>query len=195
VLRRPEVIGLIAACFLMAAAHGPYYTFFSIHLADHGYSKAAIGAMWAVGVLAEIAIFACMPALNRNFSPAGLLAASLAIAALRFVLIGWFSHLPAVLFAAQLMHAATFGVFHAASLFCVYKLFRGRTQARGQAVYSSLSFGLGGALGGLGSGVAWERLGPGGAFCAASVCALLGLAVLLGVRARLAQAARSGSLA
>ena len=195
VLRRPEVIGLIAACFLMAVAHGPYYTFFSIHLSDLDYSKAAIGAMWTVGVLAEIAIFACMPALNRNFSAAGLLAASFLLAAVRFVLIGWFSHLPAVLFAAQLMHAATFGVFHAASLFCVHKLFRGRTQARGQAVYSSLSFGLGGALGGLGSGVAWQWLGPGGAFSAASIAALFGLAVLLGVRTRLAQAARRDSLA
>ena len=195
VLRRPEVIGLIAACFLMAVAHGPYYTFFSIHLANHAYSKAAIGAMWAVGVLAEIVIFACMPALNRKFSPAGLLAASFAIAAVRFVLIGWFSHVPAVLFAAQLMHAATFGIFHAASLFCVHKLFRGRTQARGQAVYSSLSFGLGGALGGLGSGVAWEWLGPSGAFCAASLSALLGLAVLLSVRSRLAWSGHRDSLA
>ena len=188
VLRRPEVIGLIAACFLMAVAHGPYYTFFSIHLAAHEYSKSAIGAMWAVGVIAEIVIFACMPKLNRHFAPADLLGASFAVAALRFVLIGWFSHWPVALFVAQLLHAATFGVFHAASLGCVHKLFRGRTQARGQALYSSLSFGLGGALGGWASGVAWERLGPGGAFCAASICALLGLAVLASIRARLAWA-------
>jgi PPP family 3-phenylpropionic acid transporter len=189
-LRRPEVIGLIASCFLMAVAHGPYYTFFSIHLADHDYSKTAIGAMWAVGVLAEIAIFACMPRLNRTFSPADLLAASFAIAVLRFVLIGWFSTWPVALFLAQLMHAATFGIFHAASLSCVHKLFRGRTQARGQAVYSSLSFGLGGTLGGLGSGIAWDRLGPSGTFGVASVCAAAGFVVLLSVRARLASAAR-----
>ena len=191
VLRRPEVTGLIVACFLMAVAHGPYYTFFSIHLADQGYNKSAIGAMWAVGVLAEIAIFACMPTLNRCFGAAALLSTSFAIAALRFVLIGWFSHLPIVLFLAQLLHAATFGVFHAASLTCVHKLFRGRTQARGQAVYSSLSFGLGGALGGLGSGIAWERLGPSGAFGAASVSALLALVVVLSLRTRLEFATRS----
>ena len=187
VLRRPEVIGLIVACFLMAVAHGPYYTFFSIHLADHEYSKTAIGVMWAIGVLAEIAIFACMPKLNQSFNPSALLAASFAIAALRFALIGWLSSWPIALVLAQLMHAATFGVFHAAALGCVHRLFRGRTRARGQAVYSSLSFGLGGALGGLGSGLAWEWLGPAGAFSAASVCALLGLAVLAAVRSRLAR--------
>jgi PPP family 3-phenylpropionic acid transporter len=123
-----------------------------------------------------------------------LLAASFAIAVLRFVLLGWFSTSPVALFLAQLMHAATFGIFHAASLTCVHKLFRGRTQARGQAVYSSLSFGLGGTLGGLGSGIAWDWLGPSGTFGAASVCAAVGFAVLLSVRARLAWAAQYSSV-
>jgi len=49
VLMRRDVLALIAACFLMAVAHGPYYTFFSIHLVDYGYSKTAIGWLWAIG--------------------------------------------------------------------------------------------------------------------------------------------------
>src|SRR5262245_30622633 len=43
ILRRPEVISLIAASALMAAAHGPYYNFFTLHLVDYGYSKSAAG--------------------------------------------------------------------------------------------------------------------------------------------------------
>jgi PPP family 3-phenylpropionic acid transporter len=182
-LRRRHVIALIGACFLMAVAHGPYYTFYSIHLVAHDYSKAAVGWMWAVGVIAEIAVFAGMPWLYRTASPHALLVASFAIAALRFLLIGWFAHSPGVLFVAHIMHAATFGTFHSAALATVHGLFRGRNQARGQAVYSSLSFGLGGTLGGLGSGVAWEWLGPSGTFATASACALLGLIVLLAVPA------------
>ncbi len=178
-LRRPEVIALIGACFLMAVAHGPYYTFFSIHLVAHDYSKSAVGWMWAVGVIAEIGVFACMPWLYRTISVRALLMLSFAIAALRFILIGWVSQVPAVLFCAQLMHAASFGTFHSAALASVHRLFRGRNQARGQAVYSSLSFGLGGTLGGLGSGVAWEWLGPSGTFGAAAACAALGFFVLL----------------
>ena len=162
----------------MQASHGPYYTFFSIHLVAHGYSKSAIGWMWAVGVIAEIGVFACLPWLYRVFSARTLLMLSLAIAVLRFVLIGWVSNVPVVLFIAQVMHAATFGAFHAVALASVYRLFRGRNQARGQAVYSSLSLGLGGTLGGLGSGVAWEWLGPSGTFGAAAVCAAVGLFVL-----------------
>src|SRR5712691_2572008 len=37
ILKQPEVAALFAACFLMAAAHGPYYTFYSLYLVEHDY--------------------------------------------------------------------------------------------------------------------------------------------------------------
>ena len=178
VLRRPEVRALIAACFLMAVAHGPYYTFFSIHLVDQGYSKTAIGWLWAIGVIAEIAVFAWLPVLYRKFSAYTLLLLSLALAVVRFVMIGWLAHLIAVLVVAQLLHAATFGVFHSAALASIHRLFRGPNQARGQAAYSSLSFGVGGTLGGLGSGWIWQPWGPTATFATAAACALAGFTLL-----------------
>ncbi|MDP2025641.1 MFS transporter [Sulfuriferula sp.] len=48
-MRRPEVMALIGACFLMSAAHGAYYTFYSIYLVDNGYSKSLVGWLWALG--------------------------------------------------------------------------------------------------------------------------------------------------
>jgi PPP family 3-phenylpropionic acid transporter len=182
VLRRAEVVALIAACFMMAVAHAPYYTFFSLHLVAHGYSKTAIGWLWGVGVIAEIAVFAALPWLYRSFSPQRLLTASFVLAVLRFILIAWFADAALLLLGAQLLHAASFGVFHSAALARVQGYFRGRNSSRGQAVYSSLSFGLGGALGGLGSGVAWERVGAAWTFSAAAACALLGLMLLTAVR-------------
>ena len=53
-IRRPEMMALLAACFFMSVAHGPLYVFYSIHLVDHGYDKMAIGLFWSLGVLAEI---------------------------------------------------------------------------------------------------------------------------------------------
>lgn len=184
VLKRPAVIALIAACFLMAVAHGPYYTFFSIHLVEHGYNKTEVGALWAIGVIAEIGVFACLPWLYRSVSVRALLVSSFALAVVRFMLIGWWVHVPAALFAAQVLHAATFGTFHAAALARVHQWFQGRNKARGQAVYSSLSFGLGGTLGGLASGIAWERLGAAATFGAAAACAALGLVLLVIARDR-----------
>jgi PPP family 3-phenylpropionic acid transporter len=178
IFRRPEVIALIAACALMAAAHGPYYTFFTIHLVAHGYSKAAAGWLWALGVICEIGIFVWMPHLYRAFSPRQILLASFALAAARFLMIGWLPGSVAALLAAQALHAASFGSFHAAAIGVVHRFFRGRHQARGQAIYGSLAYGVGGALGGFASGYAWSGLGPALTFSAASLCAVAGFLLI-----------------
>ena len=178
ILRRPEVVALIAACALMAAAHGPYYTFFSIHLVDHGYSKAVAGWLWALGVICEIGIFVWMPHLYRAFSLRQILIASFALAVLRFLLIGWLADSLIALLAAQALHAASFGSFHAAAIGVVHRFFRGRHQARGQAIYGSLAFGVGGAAGTFASGYAWDAAGPAWTFSLSALAALAGMLVL-----------------
>jgi PPP family 3-phenylpropionic acid transporter len=176
-LFQPHIIALIAAGAFMSAAHGPYYTFFSIHLVAEGYSKAATGWLWALGVACEIGIFAWMPRLYRAFTLRQILIASFAVAVIRFVAIGWFAQSLPVLVIAQTLHAATFGAFHAASIGYVHRYFKGRLQSRGQALYGSLAFGVGGAFGGLASGALWERAGAGLTFTFGAVCALVGGAI------------------
>ena len=82
-------MALIAASALMAAAHGPYYTFYSIHLVGLGYSKAMTGWLWALGVVCEIVIFAVAAAALSAFTLRAILIASFALAAARFLMIGW----------------------------------------------------------------------------------------------------------
>jgi PPP family 3-phenylpropionic acid transporter len=188
ILRRPEVIALIAACALMSAAHGPYYTFYTLHLVEHGYSKSLAGWLWALGVACEIGIFVWMPHLYRAFTPRQILLASFGLAVARFLAIGWLAGSVAALLIAQVLHAATFGSFHAAAIGMVHGLFRGRHQARGQALYGSLAYGVGGAIGGFASGYAWAGLGPELTFSLASACALAGFVLIawkLGPGARL----------
>jgi PPP family 3-phenylpropionic acid transporter len=72
------------------------------------------------------------------------------------------------------LHAATFGAFHAASIGYVHRLFRGHLQARGQAIYGSFAFGVGGALGGLASGSLWESAGAALTFTMGAACAVVG---------------------
>ncbi len=173
VLRRPAVLALFSAALLMAAAHGPYYTFFTIHLVQTGYSKSLAGWLWALGVVCEIGIFLVMPRVFRVIRPETVLLASLLAAALRFLLIGWQAgNLPVLLFA-QLLHALTFGAYHAAALSLVHRHFTGKNQARGQALYNSLAFGVGGTIGSLYSGAAWDALGAGMTYSIASGFALL----------------------
>ncbi|HTS52941.1 MAG TPA: MFS transporter [Burkholderiales bacterium] len=179
-VRRPEVIALFTACFLMALAHGPYNTFYSIHLVENGYSKAWVGWLWALSVVAEVFVFLLMPGLMRRFAIPSIISFSLGCAVVRFLIIGWAPHSVVLMAVAQLMHAATFGAHHAAALAAIHHLFRGRIQARGQALYTSLGFGAGGALGGFASGWLWQHAGPALTFTAAAGAALLALFVVAG---------------
>lgn len=178
VVRRPEVIAIIAASALVAMAHGPYYTFYTIHLVDYGYSKSFAGWLWALGVVCEIGIFVWMSRLYKAYTMRQILIASTLLAALRFVVIGWGADSMVLLLAAQTLHAASFGAFHAAAIGVVHRLFRGRHQARGQAIYGSLAYGIGGTIGGLASGYAWGGLGAELTFTLGGACALVAAAVL-----------------
>jgi len=177
VLRRPEVAALLGACLLMQASHGPYYAFFSIHLDRAGYGQQMIGALWALGVIAEIGIFLVAAPLLRRFSPRTLLLASLLLTALRWLLVGGLVEHLGWLLVAQLLHAASFGIYHAAAIQLVHRFFPPPHQGRGQALYSSLSFGAGGALGSLLGGYAWVTLGATATFFIASGLALAGTLV------------------
>lgn len=172
VLMRPEVFAFLFACMLMQASHGPYYTFYSIYMEENGYSKGFIGWMWALGVISEIGVFILMHRLRKHFSLRLVLGISFAIAAIRWLMIGYFPQNIIILLIAQVMHAATFGAYHAAAVEMVHNFFRGRHQIRGQAIYGSVSFGIGGALGGFYSGITWNSLGPQWTFVIATGLAL-----------------------
>jgi PPP family 3-phenylpropionic acid transporter len=174
VLGRREVLALFAAGMCMAVAHGALYAFYSIYLDAAGYSKSAIGALWTLGVLAEVAVFLWLPQLMRRFSLRALLVASFACAAARFLAIGWGVESIVVLAAAQLLHAATFGSYHAASIAAVHRLFPGRIAGRGQALFSSLSYGLGGAMGTLLAGWTWSALGAPASFAVSALFGAIG---------------------
>ncbi|HET7776031.1 MAG TPA: MFS transporter [Azospira sp.] len=174
ILAQLRVRALLGACFLMSAAHGALYLFYSIYLADHGYSKTLVGSLWFLGVIAEIFVFFFMARLLRRFSLRQVLLASFAAAILRFLLIGWcVDSLPVLLFA-QVLHSLTFGAYHAAAIAAINRWFPGRCQARGQALYSSLSFGAGGLVGGLLSGWSWDVLGGAATFGLGAAFAFLG---------------------
>jgi len=174
VLRRREVQAVLGACFFMSAAHGALYVFYSIYLVDAGYSKAVVGWMWTLGVVAEIAVFMIMPRLSQRYSLRAILLVSYLAAVVRFVVIGWGVESFALLLFAQLLHGLTFGSYHAASIAAITQWFPGRLQARGQALYGSISFGAGGMLGGLLSGYTWETIGPGWTYTFGALFALIG---------------------
>jgi len=183
VIKQPNVIALLVGCSLMVTAHGVLYNFYSIYLAQHGYSKGMIGLLWSIGVICEIVIFMLMPRILARFSLKAVLLISLMLAVLRFSLIGVAVDNLWLLIFAQSLHAATFGSFHAASVEVITQFFNGRHQAKGQAIYNSVAYGVGGTVGGIAGGYALQYWGGELTFMMAAIFPLMGLlAIALGLK-------------
>lgn len=176
------IVIFLASVTLMQLSHGPYYTFLTLHLIDLNYSRTVIGWLWALGVLAEIGLFVIMPWMLRRVRLKRIILISLVLAALRWWLLGFYADILMVLLFVQILHAATFGSFHAASIHFVQRYFAAHKQGQGQGLYVSFS-GVGGALGALYAGYTWQAFGASLTFALASVIAVLAaLLVVLGLR-------------
>jgi PPP family 3-phenylpropionic acid transporter len=177
ILKRPQVVALLVACFLMQMSHGPYYTFYSIYLEEHNYSRSLIGQLWSLGVIAEVGVFLGMHLLVPKLGLRFLLLLALALTVIRWILVGYFVDTLWILIVAQTLHAASFGIYHACAIELIHRYFPNRHQGKGQALYSSISFGAGGAVGSLYSGALWESAGAHVAFTVAAIVALLAFVI------------------
>ena len=178
ILKKPEVISLLIGCALMVSSHGLLYNFYSIFLKEQGYSSSLIGILWSIGVIFEIFIFILMPKILSKFNLKEVLLISLFLAVIRFFLIGNYVDILWVLILAQILHAATFGSFHVASVELVSVHFNREHHSRGQSIYNSITYGLGGTIGGLGGGIMIDQYGAASTFMLSSILPLIGFIVI-----------------
>jgi len=178
ILQYPELMSFLTVSFLLQASHAPYYTFYTLYLSDFGYSKTVIGILWALGVLFEVLLFLNLHKFLRPVRFRALLIWSSLITALRWLIIGMFPQSIVLLIAAQILHAVSFGLFHGVAVSMVYRYFTGRHQHRGMALYGSISFGAGGAVGSLASGYMMGWFGASFTFAIASLTALIAAALV-----------------
>ena len=178
ILKKPEVISLLIGCALMVSSHGLLYNFYSIFLKEQGYSSSLIGILWSTGVIFEIIIFILMPKILNKFNLKEVLLISLFLAVIRFFLIGNYVDTLWVLILAQILHAATFGSFHVASVELVSVHFNREHHSRGQSIYNSITYGLGGTIGGLGGGFMIDQYGAASTFMFSSILPLIGFIVI-----------------
>lgn len=156
VLKQPVVVAFFVAGMLMQLSHGIYYSFFSIYMESHDYSRSEIGVLWSVGVVAEVFLFVIMHRLLPHFGVRIIMISCLLVATLRWLLIGYFPEQPVILVLAQVCHALTFGAYHAAGIDCIRRLFEAGNQGKAQALYSAFCLGFGGAVGSGAGGLIWD---------------------------------------
>lgn len=177
ILKRPAVATFLLVHFLMQFSHAPYYSFFSIYLEHHGYSRTVIGWMWSLAVLAEVVAFAFMHRFLPLVGEKQVLLLCLLLGALRWAVTAVSVEYPAVIWSVQLLHAATFAAFHAAAISFIYTHFGEGHQGQGQGLYSML-WGVGVASGSWLTGMIWSAH-ESWAFLGAAVACVLAALLLL----------------
>jgi PPP family 3-phenylpropionic acid transporter len=165
---------VLAIAFMMQASHGAYYGFFSLYLADAGYTGTQIGLYWVVGVIAEIVLMWLWSRPIQQAAPALVFSLCLLLASLRWLGIGMTSD-PILLTVLQLLHAASFAAFHVAAIVWVKRLAPDTRHAAAQGSYSAAGFGLGSTVGIMGCGLIVAESGFVMAFYLCALIALLGI--------------------
>ena len=160
----PKVLLILMLCVLMQVSHAPFYTFFSIYLENYGYSKSLIGVLWSLGVVFEIIIFIFCHKIMRRHRLTYLLSLTFLIAGIRWCLLAQYPETLGVVIVSQAMHAITYGLYHSVMIQLIDRYFQGHYQVRGQALYSSITFGVGGAVGSVASGYIWTFYGANALF-------------------------------
>ena len=173
VLREPIVAWFFAGTFFTVLAHTSLYAFFSLYLVSIGYSKSAVGLIWAVGVMAEVAWFWFQGRWLTRLSMHGWLVLAALVSVLRFAVIAAFGANAVVLVIAQCSHAVTFAAQHSSCIGVINRHFPGRLRGRGQALYTVLGYGASGVVGGVAGGALSEAFGFAAVFWAASGAAAL----------------------
>lgn len=162
----------LGVCFLHLVGFAAYYGFYSLYLAERGFSEGVIGALWALGVLAEIAFFFAAAPLVRGVNAKTLLLVALGVTVLRWLAIAAFPDSLAILALAQVAHLAGFALFHTVSVLIAPALL-GTDRERAQALVSSAGWGAGLVVGSALAGGVWQALGPRMMYVMAALVTLL----------------------
>ena len=187
-LSRLDVMGLVRSpqflLFLLSvgctqASHATFYTFGALHWQALGISSVSIGIMWALAVMAEVALFAWSRAITTRFGPIEMLIAGAAAAVVRWAIMSFDPPL-AVLMPLQVLHALTYGATHLAAIHFIARAVPETAAGTAQALYASVAAGI--IMGGstLVSGPLFAAFGGGAYWLAAGLGAIgLGAAVML----------------
>ena len=176
------IVALLTIGFLVQLSHGAYYAYFTIFMEDYGHSRTLVGYFWGVGVLCEILILFYVSYLLKKVRPTTLLIVVLLTTSLRWLLIGHLPHSFTIIIFAQALHAITFGVYHAVMMHTLTSKLPTGLKGRGQALYSAISFGVGGSLGTYLSSILWEDFGGSFVFTLSAGASAIGVFLVLSLR-------------
>jgi PPP family 3-phenylpropionic acid transporter len=172
-IKAPRLWLFLAATSAIQSSHALYYIFGTLHWTSIGISPTVIGLLWAIGVVAEIVLFAYAAKAGRWLGPAQLITLAGAVAILRWLFTAFDPPLP-LLFMLQTLHGITFGAAHLGAMQFLDRALPRRLAASAQGMYASVTAGVVMGLASLAAGPLY-RAYEGRAFLAMALLAGLGL--------------------
>ena len=144
---------------MVQASHAVFYVYGVLHWRGLGLSATWTGVLWAIAVIAEIALFARSGAVLKVLSPLGLIALGGIAAVVRWIAMAFDPPL-AALIPLQMLHALTFGATHIGTVHFISQNIPPERAGTAQALQASVTAGI--AMGGA-TLLAGQLYGPIGA--------------------------------
>jgi MFS transporter, PPP family, 3-phenylpropionic acid transporter len=166
-LRDRGFFAIIVASALIQSSHSAYYIFASIAWQQAGFGGLTIAGLWALGVLAEIVLFALSP--RFTLQPSVLVVISALCAVVRWVITAQDPPI-AILAVVQLLHGLTFGLTQVGIMGLMVRHVPGHVMARGQGYLAACS-GVVAGLTSIVSGMVYAQFGQGVYYMMAAMAA------------------------
>ena len=187
-LRDRGFLAIIVASALIQSSHAAYYIFASIAWQQSGFGGLTIAGLWALGVLAEIVLFALSP--RFTLPPAVLVVISALSAVVRWVITAQDPPI-SILAIVQLGHGLTFGLTQVGIMGLMVHHVPGHVMARGQGYLAACS-GIVASIVYAASGSIYAHYGQGIYYVMAAMAAAGGLVIWL-ARDEVANQPQSGA--
>ena len=156
--RQPLFVLLVCAAGIAQASHTFYYGFGTLNWQTLGYSADLIGALWALGVIAEIALLMFSARVVRRVGVANLMMLGAAAGIVRWTLLALSPALWVVLLA-QLLHAGTFCAVHLGTMHFIQRATPAHLVGTAQSVLFAVMTGVFFSIGQYGSGSLFAAVG------------------------------------
>lgn len=140
-MANPVFLTYLVAAGGIQAAHATFLVFGTLIWQKQGLSGGWIGALWAIGVFAEIALFAASGWFMRTFGATRLLIAGAAASVLRWLVMASDPSL-ATLIPLQALHGITFGATHIGAIHFIGLAVPTRVVGTAQALYATVAAGI-----------------------------------------------------
>ena len=135
-LRDRGFLAIILTSALIQSSHSAYYVVASIAWQQEGFGGLTIAALWTLGVLAEIVVFALSP--RFRWPPAVLVMIGASSAIIRWMITAQSPPI-AVLAVVQTMHGLTYGLTQVGTMGLMVHVVPGHIIARGQGYLAACS--------------------------------------------------------